>query len=68
MHKATGTAVKRVFLNPFNIQLIEPKNDFFDSEDKTGNKIQMYLNHISSKITEYLVNVVPYKSSNAGSI
>jgi hypothetical protein len=29
-------------------------------------KIQMYLNHISSKITEYLINVVPYKSSNAG--
>ena len=26
----------------------------------------MYLNHISSKITEYLVNVVPYKSSKAG--
>ena len=26
----------------------------------------MHLNHISSKITEYLVNVVPYKSSNAG--
>ena len=33
---------------------------------QAGNEIHMYLNHISYKITEYLVNVVPYKSSNAG--
>ena len=38
MRKATGIAVKRVFLNPFNIQLIEPKDYFFDSENRAERK------------------------------
>ena len=31
-------AVKKVFLNPFNIQLIEPRDHFFDSEDRAERK------------------------------
>jgi hypothetical protein len=34
----TESAVKKVFLNPFNIQLIEPKDHFFDSEDRAERK------------------------------
>ena len=38
MRKATGIRSKKVFLNPFNIQLIEPKDHFFDSEDRAERK------------------------------
>jgi hypothetical protein len=36
--KPPESAVKKVFLNPFNIQLIEPKDHFFDSEDRAERK------------------------------
>ena len=38
MRKATGIRSKKVFLNPFNIQSIEPKDHFFDSEDRAERK------------------------------
>ena len=39
MRKATGIrSKKKVFLNAFNIQLIEPKDNFFDSEDRAERK------------------------------
>ena len=39
MRKAIGIrSKKKVFLNPFNIQLIEPKDHFSDSEDKAERK------------------------------
>jgi hypothetical protein len=36
--KPSESAIKKVFLNPFNIQLIEPKDHFFDSEDRAERK------------------------------
>ena len=38
MRKAIGIRSKKGISKPFNIQLIEPKDHFFDSEDRAERK------------------------------
>jgi hypothetical protein len=38
MRKATGIRSKKCISKSFNIQLIEPKDHFFDSEDRVERK------------------------------